>query len=479
MTNVIWQSQPKQAAFMQRWEDEALYGGAAGGGKSDTLLAEALRQVHIPHYRGILFRKTYPELADLIDRSGEIYKAAFPKAKYNDSKHVWTFPSGAKISFGNMQHRKDRIKYQGRHFDYVGFDELTHFTWDEYSYMISRNRPNGPGTLCYMRGGTNPGGIGHGWVKQRFVQPFRDGMRTMVEKVSYINENGEKVVVPKTRIFVPSTVFDNKKLTCYDPTYIARLASMSQKERDALLYGSWDMFDGQVFMEWRDYPEHYRDRKWTHVIEPFEIPLGFEIIRSLDWGYSKPFSVGWYAADFDGRIYRIRELYGCTGTPDTGIKWEAHQVAKKIREIENTDPNLKGHRIFGIADPAIFSKSAGPSIADDMAQYQIYFRPGSHDRIQGKMQCHYRFAFDNDGRPMFYVFNTCRHFIRTVPSLVYSETDVEDVDTRQEDHIYDEFRYCMMEKPISTRIDTLTSETIRGLDPFDLYRRKNNDRGKY
>ena len=152
---------------------------------------------------------------------------------------------------------------------------------------------------------------------------------------------------------------------------------------------------------------------------------------------------------------------------------------KKIREIENTDPNLKGHRIFGIADPAIFSKSAGPSIADDMAQYQIYFRPGSHDRIQGKMQCHYRFAFDNDGRPMFYVFNTCKHFIRTVPSLVYSETDVEDVDTRQEDHIYDEFRYCMMEKPISTRIDTLTSETIRGLDPFDLYRRKNDDRGKY
>lgn len=470
VNNVIWKPMPKQKAFMARWEDEALYGGAAGGGKSDALLAEALRQVNIPHYRGIIFRKTFPELADLIDRSHQIYAPAFPRAKYNDGKHFWQFPSGAKIYFGNMQHRKDRTKYQGRHFDFIGFDELTHFTWEEYSYMMSRNRPNGPGTICYMRGATNPGGIGHGWVKQRFIQPCKKGMKTIRDNISYINPEGKKIVVVKSRIFVPATLFDNEELMRNDPDYVASLAAMSPKERDALLYGSWDMFDGQVFVEWRDDPEHYRDRRWTHVIEPFVVPKGFEIYRSMDWGYSKPFSVGWYAVDYDGRIYRIRELYGCTGTPDTGVKWQSHDLARKIRQIEQEDPNLKGRKIYGVADPAIFSKSNGPSIAEDMAQYQIYFSPGNHDRIQGKMQCHYRFAFDDEGYPMFYVFNNCVNFIRTIPSLVYSETDVEDVDTKQEDHIYDEFRYLMMERPISVRKDVLT-RSFHGDDPLDIYKR--------
>ena len=124
----IWTPQPKQAVFQSRGEYEALYGGAAGGGKSDALLTEALRQVHIGHYRGLILRKTYPQLSELIDRSRELYAAAYPKAVYNDSKHFWRFPSGAKIYFGAMQHTKDRINYQGKRYDFIAFDELTHFT---------------------------------------------------------------------------------------------------------------------------------------------------------------------------------------------------------------------------------------------------------------------------------------------------------------------------------------------------------------
>ena len=174
MNNVIWKPQPKQVRFMQRTEYEVLYGGAAGGGKSDSLLVEALRQVDIPHYRGIIFRKTYPQLSELIDRSQTLYSLAFPKARYNDSKHFWQFPSGAKIYFGAMQHSKDKTNYQGKRYDFIGFDELTHFTWEEYSYMFSRNRPSknpksNRKTICYIRATTNPGGIGHGWVKQRFI----------------------------------------------------------------------------------------------------------------------------------------------------------------------------------------------------------------------------------------------------------------------------------------------------------------------
>ena len=125
---VIWRPQPKQRAFMERPEYEALYGGAAGGGKSDALLCEALRQVHIAHYRGLILRKTYPELSELVDRSRELYAAAFPEAKYVGTEHVWLFPSGAKIYFGSMQYESDRTKYQGKRYDFIAFDELTHFT---------------------------------------------------------------------------------------------------------------------------------------------------------------------------------------------------------------------------------------------------------------------------------------------------------------------------------------------------------------
>ena len=450
MSKTVWKPQKKQIEFLSRNEYECLYGGAAGGGKSDALLVEALRQVHIPHYTALILRKTVPQLSELIDRSRQIYSAAFPNAVYNASEHFWRFPSGAKIHFGSMQYVKDRINYQGKRYDFIAFDELTHFTWEEYSYMFSRNRPSGGGTRVYIRATTNPGGVGHGWVKDRFITPAPP-MTPIADTYSIIAPNGEKTQMTRHRIFVPSTVFDNKILLEHNPEYLASLAMLPEAERKALLYGDWDSFDGQVFSEWRNDPAHYEDMRYTHVIAPFRIPKNWQIYRGFDFGYTRPFSVGWYAADNDGRLYRIREYYGCTGRPNQGVCFEPSRIAEEIRNIEENDPNIKGRSIIGIADPSVFDGSRGRSVAEIMEKAGVYWRPGDNARISGKMQYHYRFAFDGEGVPMLYIFNTCKNFIRTVPSLCYDTLNVEDIDTSAEDHIYDECRYVLMHIPIKAR----------------------------
>lgn len=463
--NIVWSPQPKQKAFMARPEYEALYGGAAGGGKSDALLAEATRQVHIPCYRGLILRRTFPQLEALISRSMEIYSKAFPRARYRGSDHVWLFPSGAKIFFGYMQHETDKYNYQGKPYDFIGFDELTHFSQTQYMYLMSRNRPTGAGTRVYIRATANPGGIGHGWVKERFIDCAAP-MTPTTDKYTVSKPDGGVMEMERTRIFVPSTVFDNAALLKNDPMYVATLASLPAAERDALLYGNWDTFHGQYFEEFVNAPEHYKDRQWTHVIEPFDIPKGWKIYRSFDWGYAKPFSVGYWAVDYDGVVYRILELYGCTKDPNTGVKWTPNEVFKRVRELEDEHPYLKGRRIEGVADPAIWSAEYGESIAETASKYRIYFDKGDHERIAGWLQVRYRMMFDDNGYPMMYIFNTCKGFIRTIPSLIYDEHKPEDLDTAGEDHIADETRYFCMTRPIKPVVKTVHAPI--GDDPLNM-----------
>ena len=301
---------------------------------------------------------------------------------------------------------------------------------------------------------------------KRLEEAF-ENKEVLTAKVSQVLDGGLCVVVDETRVFIPASVFDNKELLRNDPEYLASLSMLPTAEKKALLYGDWNSFTGQVFTEWRDDPEHYCDRRWTHVIAPFEIPRHWEIVRGFDFGYTRPFSVGWYAVDTKGCIYRIREYYGCTDKANEGIRLEPSVIAENIRKIERDDPNIRGRNVYGVADPSIFDKSRGESVADLMTRSPnfIIWSPGDNARISGKMQYHNRLAFNSDGEAMFYCFNTCREFIRTIPALMYDEKNVEDIDTTMEDHIYDECRYVLMEHPIAAPVKR--GEIPAGDDPLE------------
>ena len=465
MNNIVWKPQPKQIEFMSRNEYEVLYGGAAGGGKSDAIIVEALRQVDNPNYRALILRKTYPQCRELIIKSLRIYQSAYPDAEYNGSEHYWKFPSGAKIYFGSMPNQLSYLSYQGLSYSYIAFDELTHFTLEEYEYMISRNRADGEGLRVYIRATANPGGIGHGWVKERFITSSPPNVPYTV-KSEVVDKNGKKITLERQRIFIPSSVFDNEALLANDPGYLANLAMLPDSQKKALLYGDWDSYEGQVFTEFKNNPDGYESKLNTHVIEPFTIPRTWRRYRTFDFGYSRPFAVQWWAIDYDGRAYLYRQLYGGTNTPNQGLRWEPRQIARKIREIE--DELEVGNNITGIADPAIWDESRGKdgTVIRMFEEEGVFFEKGKNDRLSGKMQCHYRFAFDDEGRPMAYIFNNCRAFLRTIPALIYDTINVEDVNTACEDHDYDAMRYFFMANPIAPQ-KPKPIHTQKEFDPLD------------
>ncbi len=355
-------------------------------------------------------------------------------ASYNDAKKHITFPNGSRILFRYCDNAKDAERFQGTEVDVLFIDEATHQSEDKMKKLTACVRGvNDFPKRIYLT--ANPGGDGHGWVKRLFIdRAFQD------------NEN------PDDYMFIQSLVTDNKALMEADPDYIRQLEALPPKLRKAWLEGDWNVFDGMFFEDFMDRPDQYANKQWTHVIDPFEIPEGWRIYRSFDWGYNKPFSCGWWAVDYEGVAYRILELYGCTKTPNEGVKWTPPQVFAEIARIEREHRWLKGKKIIGIADPAIWNAETGKSIADVAAEHSVFFSKGDHERIAGWMQVHYRLAFDDNGFPMMYIFSNCKAFIRTIPLLQYDEHKPEDLDTDGEDHVADEVRYFLMSRPIKPRV---------------------------
>lgn len=438
----------KQRLFLEDRHRYVAYGGARGGGKSWAVRVKAvLLCLAHPGIIIMIIRRTYPELrANHIEPLRKLLGRRF--ARYNDSKKEYTFANGSSILFRYCAGERDMDNYQGTEADVIFIDEATQFEEKVFRMFVACLRGvNRFPKRVYLT--CNPGGKGHAWVKRLFIdRRFKE------------DED------PGDYSFIQALVQDNEALMKTQPGYVKQLEALPPKLREAWLYGKWDVFEGQFFEEFTDNPKGYAERAFTHVIPAFNPPKAWKRYRSFDFGYAKPFSCGWWAVDHHGALYRILELYGCTETPDEGVKWPVDKIFREIGRIEREHPYLKGYSIEGVADPAIWQEQGGPSIAEAAAKEHIYFAKGDNARIPGWMQMHYRLAFDGEGHPMLYVFDHCKGFIRTIPTLVYSETKPEDLDTSQEDHIADETRYFCMLNPIAPRESVL--QPAVQYDPLDL-----------
>ena len=458
----------KQRQFMEAKERHVAYGGARGGGKSWAVRTKAkILACQWPGIRILIVRRTYKELYNnhMLPLEAELAGVAV----LNRTNKMFIFPNGSTIQFGYCANDGDLMQYQGAEYDVIFIDEAGQLREDWIRKLNTSIRgTNGFPKRCYYT--LNPGGVSHDYFKRLFVlRQFKD------------NEK------PEEHLFIQALAQENKALMEIQPEYIDELRNLPEKLREAWLNGSWDAYEGQFFDDFRTVPdldlakkrgcglsaeELKRQRRFTHVIEPFTIPPGWKICRSYDFGFGKPFSVGWWAIDYDGVLYRIYEWYGYTGDPNVGLKLSPDAQFAEIARLERELPIFKGRTIEASpADPSIWDASRGESIAETAARHGVYFVPGDNNRIPGWMQIHYRLQFDENGYAGMYIFDTCRDFIRTMPIQMFSETHPEDLDTKLEDHIADETRYMCMSRPIKPVIAQEAEIPI--IDPLDL---KNNRR---
>lgn len=449
---------------------EILYEGARGPGKTDWILMRFAARVGVgfgPFWTGVIFRREYKELNDIIKKSQRWFPRIFPGAKFlrSASDLKWVFPDGEELLFRLMKTEEDYWNYHGHEYPFIGWEELC--TWPDascYDVMFSCNRSSyvpeegGDPLPLEVMSTANPYGVGHNWVKGRFIDQARPG-------VPFIAESGRAAV----HIF--GHITENKFL---DEQYIDTIRNIKDPNKYAAWWkGSWDITAGGMFDEfWRSD---------IHKVDPFKIPGTWRVYRAFDWGSSKPFSVGWYAVSdgssieaygkifhtIRGDLFRVGEWYGCTGKPNEGLRMTSNNIAKGILEREALlATRLNIHEIMpGPADSSIWDDNDGPSIATKMEDEGVFFekankskgsRKNGWELLRNLLEAALPVqAQDDDGekipdewlprdRPSCYIFSTCPHFLRTIPTLPRDTKDMDDVNTEAEDHIADEWRYMAL-----------------------------------
>ncbi len=427
-----------QTEFLAAGEREVLYGGSAGGGKSFAMLADPLRYMGHPAFSGLLLRHTTEELRELIFKSQELYPKVWKGIKWSERKMQWVAPSGARLWMSYLDRDNDVMRYQGLAFSWIGFDELTQwsspFAWN---YMRSRLRSTASDLPIFMRATTNPGGIGHQWVKKMFIDPAPFGESFDATDI----ETGEVLKYPSghtragkslfKRRFIPARLSDNPYLS-ESGDYEAMLLSLPEHQRKQLLEGDWDIKEGAAFSEF--------DRK-IHVVKPFAIPNNWVKFRACDYGYGSYSGVLWFAVSPDEQLVVYRELYVS--------KVLATDLADMILEVEAGDGNIR----YGVLDSSLWHNrgDTGPSLAEQMIMKGCRWRPSDRSkgsRVSGKNEIHRRLQVDEfTEKPRIVFFSTCVETISQLPAIPLDKRNPEDVDTNAEDHLYDALRYGIMSRP--------------------------------
>ena len=435
-----------QTRFVEATAFEVVYGGARGGGKTDAALGDFAR--HASQWgsaaQGLLVRRTRTALEPTIVRARQIFGP--DGGVWLSGRSCFEWATGARLYFRHLDNDADADLYQGHAYSRVYVEELTQFPTPTAVNKLKATLRSAAGAPCGFRATCNPGGAGHAWVKARYIDP---GPYTTVVEIFKSPFDGAETRID--RVFIPARLPDNPALLASDPSYVARLAqSGSETLVRAWLEGDWNVVEGAFFDRW----------SVRNIVRPFPIPHHWSRICSFDWGYAAPFSVGWWALASEsfrtgngavigrGALVRYREWYGVDPKTGKGLRLTAEEVAAGIVSRQVGDPLPRG-----VADPSIFARNGGPSIAERMRKAEVVFQPGDNTRV-GKLgalsgwdQMRARIAGDDDG-PSLFVFDTCHDFIRTVPCLQHDPERLEDLDTSAEDHIADETRYACLSRPI-------------------------------
>ena len=423
---IDYEPNQRQALFHMASEDYVVYGGAKGGGKSCALVEEALAWGYEhPMANMYIFRETYDSLEQNIIRE---WKEKIPDVlyKYNEGKHTAKLLNGTIINFRFVANEDDATKYQGVSMDWLGVDELTKHTEKTIQILLSCLR-SAKGFKPKFRATCNPGGKGHVWVRDTYILATDYGKHTVKDET-----------IGVTLKFIPATVYDNEVLMKNDPAYVKRLENLPENEKQAFLYGNWDIFEGRFFGEWSEK---------THVIKPFEIPKQWKKYVSIDWGYKDYCSVLWHAVD-GKHIYTYRELH----VKETSVR----DVAHMIKSLMPYDEKIE----YWVGSPDMWQSRGtgdtfhGENIADIFAGERIYWQKADNSRIVGWQVMRETMLNTEDGKPRWQVFSSCTNLVRCIPLAQYDDKNIEDMatDPHEITDALDAARYFLISRPIARKV---------------------------
>lgn len=416
---------PKQVRFMKSRTKYTAYGGSRGGGKS--FIARRKGEMLCMRYDGIqvlFMRRTYPELREnhIIPAMRELAGIA----EYKGSDKAFEFPNGARLKFGYCRTDSDLLQYQGQAYDVIFLEECTLFPENVFTTMTESNRSSGQMREYFpprMYLTCNPGGVGHAWFKRLFIDR------------EYVKQECEDDYT-----FIQATVYDNPWLVKNSPGYVQSLENLPEDRKRAMLYGDWDVFEGQYFPEFR---------RETHVCEAFPIPAHWQRYRALDYGFDM-LAVGWLAVDEQGTAYLYKEF--CEGK-DLGEGHSGLILSDAANAImERSDERERNAITFAPPDLWNRRQDTGRSAEERFAECGVYLEKAKNDRVLGWLDLkEYLKVRQDTGKPGLMIFSNCRQTIKSLPMLLHDEKHPDDVaiEPHEYTHAADMLRYFVAGRPMS------------------------------